>query len=56
MPDDFDRVRKVLVEWGCEPGASPHGWRCEYPERYGDCDCLNEMANDVLRALNRSVR
>jgi DNA-directed RNA polymerase subunit N (RpoN/RPB10) len=28
-----------------------HGWRCEYPGRYGKCDCFDELLNDLVRAV-----
>ena len=32
---------------GMGPGSSIHGWRCEYPDRYGPCDCLAEVTTDL---------
>jgi hypothetical protein len=32
---------------GMGPGGSIHGWRCEYPDRYGPCDCIAEVSADL---------
>lgn len=54
MPDDtFERIKRVLVDNGLEPGYSLHGWRCEHPDRFGECDCVDGLANDIIRALER---
>ena len=29
-----------------------HGWRCEYPDRYGPCDCVTEAAKAAVAALD----
>ena len=32
-------------------GGTPHGWRCEYPDRYPDyCKCPIEMAESAITA------
>ena len=32
-------------------GGTPHGWRCEYPDRYPDyCKCPIEMAESAVTA------
>lgn len=28
-------------------GCGPHSWRCEYPERYGSCDCYGSLIDDI---------
>lgn len=33
-----------------------HGWRCEYPDRYGPCDCVQETAEEVVSALDAYER
>ena len=34
-----------------EYDSNIHSWRCEYPERYGPCDCLGELVRDLAEAL-----
>ena len=55
MPDlDLALVEKAaqkLTDEGAAPGSSIHSWRCEYPERYGSCDCVDEVARIVLSAV-----
>lgn len=32
-------------------GGTPHGWRCEHPDRYPDyCKCPTEMADSAITA------
>lgn len=49
-----ETVQRVLAEFGIEAVYSGedgiHSWRCQYPEVYGPCDCLNEL----LAALQES--
>ena len=55
MSHDADLVAKVaeaLIAEGAAPGSSLHSWRCEYPDQYGECDCVAETARAVLDALD----
>lgn len=45
------RLGDVLSAEGGEPGSSIHGWRCEYPDRYGPCECVDEVARAQLAAI-----
>jgi len=44
-------VVRVLRAEGGDPGNSLHSWRCEYPDHYGKCDCLEQTADEILAAL-----
>jgi hypothetical protein len=44
-------VAKTLLDEGCQPGSSIHSWRCEHPDRYGECTCVSEVAEEVAAAL-----
>jgi hypothetical protein len=44
-------VAGVLRNEGCEPGSSIHSWRCEHPDHYGPCTCVEEVAAEVAKAL-----
>jgi len=48
-----ETLRRIFAEQGFDVnGASPHSWRCDYPERYGgDCDCVDEMIDAVLKEI-----
>lgn len=46
-----DAIVKVLLEEGAGPGNSIHSWRCEYPDQYGPCDCVEQTADAVLALL-----
>jgi hypothetical protein len=39
-----------------DQGSSPHGWRCEYPDRYGPCTCPGELADDVITWMADRLR
>ena len=41
---------KALLDEGGGPGNGLHSWRCEYPDRYGPCDCVQEVADLILAA------
>lgn len=43
-----EALAKVLIEEGAGVGSSIHGWRCEYPDRYGPCACVDETAAAIL--------
>ena len=56
MPEATDelreRLRVVLAENGVDEGpATLHSWRCEYPERYGKCDCVAELVTDLVAVV-----
>ena len=41
---------KALLDEGGGPGNGIHSWRCEHPDRYGPCDCVNEVTRSMLAA------
>lgn len=44
-------VERTFVEYGDEAGRGIHSWRCEYPDRYGPCDCVEGFARDASARL-----
>lgn len=42
---------KTLLDKGAAPGHSIHSWRCEHPDRYGKCSCVEETAKEVVAKL-----
>jgi hypothetical protein len=55
MSGDVERVAEALarglLDEGAGPGNSLHSWRCEYPDRYGPCDCVTGVAQELAQAL-----
>ena len=51
-----DRLRDALRDNGIDESASigMHSWRCAYPEQYGQCDCLDLLLDDLVRASETS--
>lgn len=50
-----ERLRVVLAENGVdEAPATLHSWRCEYPERYGKCDCIAELVTDLVAVVTEA--
>jgi hypothetical protein len=47
-----EAAAKALTAEGAAPGSSIHSWRCEYPDRYGECGCVHETAGIVLAAAD----
>lgn len=37
-----------LTDDPAEYGDGIHGWRCEHPDRYGQCDCFEQAVTDLL--------
>ena len=44
-----EAAAQALSDEGGDPGNSIHSWRCEHPDRYGDCTCLRETAHEQMR-------
>lgn len=44
-------LAKTLTDEGGAPGSSLHSWRCEHPDRYGECSCVLEVAREQVEAL-----
>lgn len=44
------RAAQKLRDEGGEPGHGIHSWRCEHPDRYGACDCVEVTARAMLEA------
>jgi hypothetical protein len=52
-------LRPAMVAQGLddpESNQSYHGWRCKYPESYGQrpCDCFDVLVKDLAAALLRA--
>lgn len=45
-----DAAAKALTDEGGGPGYSIHSWRCDHPDRFGECDCVRETARIMLAA------
>ena len=44
-------IHAVKGEGLTPDGGTPHGWRCEHPDRYPDyCKCPTEMAESAVTA------
>ena len=47
----LEHIAKTLPEWGVGPAYSRdgiHGWRCEHVDRYGPCDCFDDVMADLF--------
>lgn len=55
MPPDglTELIKDTLIEYGAGPQTSIHSWRCAHPDRYGDCDCVDELAADLALRIRR---
>lgn len=53
MNSKIELIERILVENGLEPGFSLHSWRCEHPDRYGECDCVHILAEDIADSLEK---
>ena len=47
---------KALSDEGGLPGSSIHSWRCEYPDRYGPCDCVAQTVVEIIAAVEPLIR
>jgi hypothetical protein len=43
-----EAAAQTINDEGGQPGHSIHSWRCEHPDRYGECDCVRQIARAVL--------
>ena len=47
-------VEVVLTENGLSTvPTGMHSWRCEHPDRYGDCTCFDELVDDLMSLFER---
>jgi hypothetical protein len=44
-------ITTAISDEGGRQGSSIHSWRCDYPDRYGPCDCVAFVANVAIEAL-----
>ena len=49
----IEATAKTLNDEGAAPGHSIHSWRCEYPDRFGGCSCVAEVAGEVVGTVLR---
>jgi hypothetical protein len=47
---DRDQLVQTLVEQGAGQGDSIHSWRCSHPDRYGKCECTEQLADAIIEA------
>lgn len=50
-----DEVTDLINSEGGGPGSSLHSWRCEYPDRYGPCDCVESLAQEIVALIDRKM-
>lgn len=55
---DRDQIARVLAESDVTAafGSGIHSWRCEYPERYGPCNCLDGLIDDLAALFNGGTK
>ena len=51
-----DRAEALLRGWGItdrpwEFGDGIHSWRCEHPDRYGECKCFEECLDELVELI-----
>ncbi len=51
MSDLRETVTRVLAENGVEGNYEMHSWRCNYPDRYGPCDCVETLIDELVEAI-----
>lgn len=44
-------IREEAIANGLAQPGELHSWRCDYPDRYGPCDCLGEFVRDMTAAI-----
>ena len=45
-------LRRVLAENGISGNHDGlHGWRCAYPDRYGECSCVDELVSEIVACI-----
>lgn len=47
-------IKQILIENGLKPGDSLHSWRCADTERFGNCDCLDQLAQELVYAVQEA--
>lgn len=48
---------KVLASNGIM-GIAPssiHSWRCEYPDQYGPCQCVEDLLDDLMAVVQQPL-
>jgi len=57
IPEEaVEAAAKAILDEGGAPGHSLHSWRCEHPDRYGECDCVEQTARAALEAALPALR
>jgi len=46
-------ITRILAENGFSENYNPHSWRCEHPDRYGACDCVEQTVNDLVEFIEK---
>ena len=46
-----DVLARAMYAEGMGPDCGIHSWRCEHPDRYGKCACVEEVAADIAQAV-----
>jgi len=57
IPEEaVEAAAKAILDEGGAPGHSLHSWRCERPDRFGECGCVEQTAREVLVAALPALR
>lgn len=51
-----ESIIQVLTDNGLSGSGELHGWRCGYPERYGPCDCVATLADELAALASRPTQ
>lgn len=51
LTDAVAIISEVIKSEGGAPESSIHSWRCSYPDKYGPCSCVEEMAEIIIEVL-----
>lgn len=48
MSDLKRRLTVLLEAEGLSPNSDFHSWRCSHPDRFGECTCVEELAEAIM--------
>lgn len=55
-PAVVEAIDQIITAYALDREGFHAGWRCEYPDQYGPCNCRDEFTEDVLDTLEPLFR
>lgn len=51
-----EAITQALTDNGLSGIGELHSWRCQFPQTYGECTCIADLVDDVVKAVEPAIQ